>query len=504
MSTRLGDVSIRAKFLGATLLTGFLALVIAGLAIVVYDTITYKQQKLTELNGQAEVLGAISSAALTFDDPKAAQEYLSTMKVRPGVLSAVLYDANGRVFAAYQRPGASAMAPAVEGEGYRFEGDELRLFRRVTDGKDTLGTVFLRTDLKLRARKLRYVGIVLLVMAGSLGVAALLSTRLHTLISTPLLELTQTARTVVDRQDFSQRVIKRGEDEVGLLVDAFNQMLARIQQREEALQAANEALQSEIAEHRTAREEVAALNLSLERRVAERTSELESLNKELESFSYSVSHDLRAPLRGIDGFTMLLQKGHGSKLDEQGQGYLDRVRAATQRMGHLIDDLLNLSRTSRSEIVRMDLDLSEMARSIARELQVAAPERKVELSIAPDMKVHADPTLMRVVLENLMGNAWKFTRDREGARMDVGWKASNGSPIYFIRDNGAGFDMQYADKLFGAFQRLHSVTEFDGTGVGLANVQRVIHRHGGRVWAEAVVGEGATFYFTLPSQGAHP
>lgn len=234
-----------------------------------------------------------------------------------------------------------------------------------------------------------------------------------------------------------------------------------------------------------------------EHRVREHTAQLEAVNQELESFCYSVSHDLRAPLRAIDGFSMILQKTYGDKLDAQGYHYLERVCTATQRMGHLIDDLLNLSRTARSEMRMTAVNLSELACTIANDLQETASERKVTFSIAPEMVVHADASLMRVVLENLLGNAWKFSGKRAEARIEVGSTTDAGKTAYFVRDNGVGFDMKYADKLFGAFQRLHSVTAFDGTGVGLANVQRIILRHGGRVWAEAVVDQGATFYFTL-------
>jgi signal transduction histidine kinase len=248
----------------------------------------------------------------------------------------------------------------------------------------------------------------------------------------------------------------------------------------------NRRLNAELHEH----------NVRLTRLMAQ----LEAVNKELESFCYSVSHDLRAPLRAIDGFSMILQESYGDKLDAQAHNYLERVRAATQRMSHLIDDLLKLSRTVRSEMRITTVNLSELACTIAKDLEGTAPERKVTFSIAPQMVVHADASLMRVVLENLLGNAWKFSGKRAEARIEVGSMTNAGETVYFVRDNGAGFDMKYADKLFGAFQRLHSVTAFDGTGVGLANVQRIIHRHGGRVWAEAAVDQGATFYFTLSAQ----
>jgi len=227
------------------------------------------------------------------------------------------------------------------------------------------------------------------------------------------------------------------------------------------------------------------------------TAQLEAANAELDAFAYSVSHDLRAPLRGIDGFSQALLEDYADRLDGTGKDYLARVRSGSQRMATLIDDLLNLSRVTRSQMHLAAVDLSALARGIAADLQKGDPERRAEFIIAPGLQVHADPGLMRVVLQNLLDNAWKFTGKRPHARIEVGSATHDGRPAYFVRDNGAGFDMTYVHKLFGAFQRLHGAEQFDGTGVGLATVQRVIHRHGGRVWAEAVVDGGATFYFTL-------
>lgn len=233
--------------------------------------------------------------------------------------------------------------------------------------------------------------------------------------------------------------------------------------------------------------------------MAERTIELESLNRELESFSYSVSHDLRAPLRSIDGFTALLQKGYEDHFDDQGKGYMGRVRAATQRMGQLIDDLLSLSRTARSVMVRRNVNLSELAEAILQDLSDGAPARRVVASITPDMEVQADRELMRTVLENLLGNAWKFTAKKEESHIEFGCCRDQDPVVYFVKDDGAGFDMKYVDKVFGAFQRLHASSEFEGTGVGLASVQRILRRHGGDVWCEGEVDRGAIFYFTLPN-----
>ena len=234
-----------------------------------------------------------------------------------------------------------------------------------------------------------------------------------------------------------------------------------------------------------------------EERLRSYATQLEAANKELEAFSYSVSHDLRAPLRGIDGFSQALLEDYHDRLDDTGRDFLQRVRAGSQRMATLIDDLLSLSRVTRSELQMAEVNLSALAAATAAELQKSDPTRAVTFAIAPDLVVRADPGLMRIVLQNLLGNAWKFTAKRSPAHVEFGVTANDHGRAYFVRDDGAGFDMAYAAKLFGAFQRLHAAAEFPGTGIGLATVQRIIHRHGGQIWAEGAPERGATFYFTL-------
>jgi signal transduction histidine kinase len=279
--------------------------------------------------------------------------------------------------------------------------------------------------------------------------------------------------------DFTQRVAVPNRDEFGTLsrnVNRMSQQLANLYQE----------LQLELAERKR-----------VEEQLAQHTVTLEATNRELETFSYSVSHDLRSPLRSIDGFSLALLEDCADQLDEEGKAYLHRIRGASQRMAQLIDALLALSRLTRSKISYGLVDLSALARAISSSFAEMEPERQVEFVIANGLAANGDEKLLRAMLENLLGNAWKFTSKSSQARIEFGVTEHSGKPAFFIRDNGVGFNMGYVDKLFGAFQRLHSDTEFEGTGIGLATVQRIVHRHGGAIWAEGTVGQGATFYFTL-------
>jgi PAS domain S-box-containing protein len=261
-----------------------------------------------------------------------------------------------------------------------------------------------------------------------------------------------------------------------------------------------QALLSLVEDQRENDKHVKQLNAELEQRVQNRTTELTAVNHELEAFAYSVSHDLRAPLRALDGFSEILMSDYSSRLDDEGQRYLARIKGASRRMGQLIEDLLNLSRITRREINLTRVNLSLIAGEIANELQAELPGRRVEFTIAPDLLVRADNNLIKIALENLLRNAFKFTLKKEWAQIQFGMLEQNGVPVHFVRDNGVGFDMAFTSKLFTPFQRLHGAHEYPGTGIGLSIVQRIIARHGGRIWCEAVVNQGAAFYFTLGSE----
>lgn len=468
----LKDIPIRRKLITIILLTSVVVMLLTLAAFFTHEFLTFRRATIQQLSTVGRVIAANSTAALAFDNQDDAREILAALQTEEHITAAALYDSREKLFAKYPANLADASLPArTEEPGYRYEHLSLVGFQPVVQRDRNLGTLYLQLD--TGAIMFQWfqnsVAIGAVVMSVALLVAYFLSQKLQKQISEPILSLAETATAISDRQDFSVRATKLGRDELGLLTDAFNQMLSQIQK----------------------------LNQELEDRVAKRTAELETANKELEAFSYSVSHDLRAPLRTMDGFSQAVLEDYAEQLPEEGRRQLQTIRNGAQSMGVLIDDLLTFSRLSRLPLNAQSVNMASLANEALRELDGQRDGRNIDVRIGELPACQGDPALLKQVWVNLLSNAIKYTLKREKAVVEVGSQEEQGEQVYSIRDNGTGFDMQYAHKLFGVFQRLHRADEFEGTGVGLAIVQRIVHRHGGRIWTQASVGQGAEFYFTL-------
>jgi PAS domain S-box-containing protein len=629
----LGMRKVSNKLLAGVLLTTLSALLIAGVSLLVYDLRSYYNVHVSDWSTQAEIIGRSNAVALQFEDRAFAEKNLALLKARPDVEAVALYNAKGALFANYEKDAAGPQKlPALpDVDGIRVADGSLHLFRRVVDNGEILGTIYIRAHYGFYERLWSYLLIVLGVSAFALAVSVVLSSWLQKNITRPILDISGVARKVVDSRDFSLRANKTTEDEIGSLVDAFNDMLAEIKRQTEALESSNRELAGQIAnrteaeralresEHRNrtlinassaivwmtdrdlsfsesqpawqaytgqsdedclglgwrrgfheddrsafsatlktakdaaapfeselrlwhaasadwrfvsvraapvldadgailewigtitdindrrqAEAEIRRLNTDLEERVSRRTAELEATNRELESFSYSVSHDLRAPLRAIDGYSRMVEEDYGDRLDEDGKRMLAVVRDEAVRMGRLIDDLLSFSRMSRQAMDAVEnVDMTSLAKEVAKSLMRDKDAERVRFDIWPLPAVEGDVALLRQVWINLLSNALKYSSTKPKSEILVTGERMNGEALFRVQDNGVGFDMKYAPKLFGVFQRLHKAEDFEGTGVGLAIVHRVITRHGGSVRADSKVGEGATFHFTLPAGSTH-
>lgn len=475
----LRDTPIRYKLMRVILLTSGAVLLLTCAAYFMYEFFTFRQSTMRQLSVLGEIVATNSTAALAFDSREDAEEMLTALKAEPHIVSACLYDKDGTLFARYPTSLPATDFPAAPDQiGYRFTSSHLAGFQPVVQGDNRLGTLFIKSDMGAMYERFRLYGsIALLVIVVSIMVAYFLSRSLQQSISRPILNLAETAKAIADRQDYSVRATKTSNDEIGLFTDAFNLMLAQIEKQNQEIQ---------------------LFNQKLEQNIADRTKELEVANKELEAFSYSVSHDLRAPLRSIDGYSRVLIEDYGDKLDDEGKRTLNIIIKNAIRMGQLIDDLLAFSRIGKQNLRKVNLDMDAITMTVATELK-EQQRKEVDLNIKSMLGIQGDSSMLKQVLTNLLSNALKYSMKKEKSMVEVGSYAENGHHVYYVKDNGAGFDMRYYDKLFGVFQRLHSANEFEGTGVGLALVSRIITKHGGKVWAEGKVGEGATFYFSLPT-----
>ncbi|MGE3578654.1 MAG: ATP-binding protein [Vicinamibacterales bacterium] len=485
MPRRFARGSISSTLTWMNLVVSGTALLLAGGALGAYDLISFRADTLDDLSVQARMIASNSVSALVFNDPASAETTISAVSTAPDVITAVIYTADGAEFAAYRRtPEATHLPDLAIPDGLNevrsVNGWRATVSRRVLFDGRPVGVVQIRADLQsVRDHLIRGAGIAVLVLGLSLVAAMVVSRVAQRGISRPLLELAGVATRVSEDRNYAVRAPTAAAfGELAGLTHAFNDMLTQIERRDRALEEAQRELES---------------------RVAQRTRELQASNEELEAFSYSVSHDLRAPLRHVTGFSSLLERHAGAALDERAQRYLRTISESATRMGRLIDDLLAFSRMGRAGLTKRTVPLGPLVSEVVADVTAAVPDRRIAWRVHPLPDVEADPALLRLALENLLSNAVKYTGTRDVAEIEVGTvPGGDDEVVVFVRDNGVGFEMEYAHKLFGVFQRLHRQEEFSGTGIGLANVRRIINRHGGRTWAEGVLDRGATFFFSLP------
>jgi signal transduction histidine kinase len=507
MRAWLDRLTIPQRLLLANTLASSSALLIAGATLALLDGRQTRTDLLGRRGTDAEMVAIHSRSALLFDDPASAIATLAVLKVKRDIENACIYTRTGRLFAAFvSRDSPCAPAPALPGPDHRFAGGRLFVARPIVVEGEQPGIVVIESNLEelvSRRQRIFWSGLWVSLVAFAIGLG--ISWRYQRSVSRPLLELTGTAQSVSRHRDYATRATGGGPGEIGMLVDTFNEMLGQIQQRDQELTAAKTDLERRVAERtldlnrelgvrQEAEEEVRRLNTALGRQLEEVTA----LNQEIESFSYSVSHDLRAPLRHVSGFVDLLRERAGATLDDTCQRYLRVIAGGAAQMGCLIDDLLSFSRMSRLELAQSDVSLSELVEEVRIEAERGAGERPIEWLLHPLPRVRGDRAMLRVVFGNLLSNAVKYSKPVAAPRIEVGCRpGEDGLLTVFVRDNGVGFDMKYAGKLFGVFQRLHRAEDFEGTGIGLATVKRIVSRHGGNVWAESEMGRGSTFYVSL-------
>lgn len=466
--------TIQRKLMVVLMLTISVILILMAAAFFGYEVYAFRKSSVESLTSVGRIVAANSTAALAFDSPGNANEILNALKAEKHIQIASVYNSDSVLFAAYPSTVDSSKLPSKPGQiGFKFRKNSLAGFLPIQEGKNQLGVLFVLSDINaIYERMILYSIISAIFVFMALTIAYFLAQRLYGGITKPIFELTEAAKELAEAKDYTIRVKKYNDDELGVLTDAFNLMLMEIE----------------------------SFNSQLENKVTERTKELEIANNEMESFSYSISHDLRAPLRTVSGYMQMLNEDYVEQLDEEAKRIMNKVLVGAKKMGLLIDDILEFSRLGRKELNKWSFSMDELVKEVWDEQIKLFPNRKIDLDYQKLPDAFGDRAMLRQVWVNLISNALKYTKYRDKTVIVINGTVKNDQTIFSIKDNGAGFNMAYYEKVFGVFQRLHAEREFEGTGAGLAIVQRIVKKHGGEIWAEAEPDKGATFYFWIEAE----
>jgi signal transduction histidine kinase len=485
------DLPIRTKLISFIMISALLSVFILSSVFIFQRYHSFKQQITDEFSAIAQIIADRSNAAILFEDKRALTEILASLTLHPQVSLACTFNSEDQLLAEYSKVTAAEAGttttrhcPETAGEPrHYFDANYFYIGEPIKVNGENSGMVFIQASTAKLTQEVVTTSVSALALSSLVIFLAFIFARyIQRFITNPLLELQQATGNVSLDIEKMPEVKKHNNDEVGALVDAFNTMIHTIAEQNKIILAHTD---------------------NLEQEVSERTKELAMANRELEAFSYSVSHDLKAPLRTIEGFSLALEEDYGHQLDSTALHYLNRVRAGSAKMTQLISNLLQLSRVTRLELKKQSIDLTVMAGKISSELLSDEMDREIQFDIAPGLLATGDPVLVEILMDNLISNAWKYSQKVLNAKVEIGSQQQMGNTVFYIRDNGAGFDMKYANQLFKPFNRLHSAEEFDGTGIGLATVSRIIERHHGKIWVKSAPNKGTTFYFTLFPQSSN-
>lgn len=501
------NMTIKDKLISIIMSTCIAALLSVSISFVIYERIFIRRNMVKHFSTQAAMIADTCKAALAFEDVLDAEEGLKALRAEPSIVYACIYSADDKIFARYQRnstpPNFELFRP--KGDGYQFGDGFLAVHKGIILDEEKIGTVVMWSDLQpLKVMFKHNTTIVIAAVGLAVFVAYLVSHRLQRIISVPIQNLTDVARTVSEKNEYSTRALKHSNDEVGMLIDSFNNMLEQIQQRDSALVSANEQLEARVQD-RTAK--LTAANEQLTTEVAERKKaeerqahlldQLEKANKELKDFAYIVSHDLKAPLRGIKTLADWIASDYSDKIDDDGKENIKLLLSRVDRMQSLIDGILQYSRVGRvrEEVIHVDIN-----QAVADIIDMIAPPENITINVVRSLPViECEPTRITQIFQNLLSNAVKYM-DKPQGHIRVGCVEDGSFWKFSIADNGPGIDEKHFEKIFQMFQTLSPRDEFESTGVGLTVVKKIIEMYGGKIWVESIVGEGSTFFFTLPKQ----